>query len=281
MLEYTCNLSDLNEKAYYYGMPPRVIDMWAVADNPERRGAFCAVIVGMAEFTEAAQARAAGLDEDADAEPEPPTTLPTAGEGVLNIGRIVLREPALGDDWERLFVALRKWRLQVNGGRGRARIQRRRRRTNARRHAHQRHVRARRSRIRENGLESERLGDTLERVQVEQAVEVTAMNDERMGGGTGGPTTTAPAAEDGGEGRYGGDGSGPDPTAERRVPRNHPGRAETQSEGESSDEDDELSSDGERGGDEYANEFCEMPADFDEWGGPGYDLDASGGGGYD
>ena len=90
-----------------------------------------------------------------------------------------------------------------------------------------------------------------------------------------------PAAEDGGEGRYGGDGSGPDPTAERRVPRNNPGRAETQSEWESSDEDDGLSSDGERGGDEYANEFCEMPADFDEWGGQGYDLDASGGGGYD
>ena len=123
--------------------------------------------------------------------------------------------------------------------------------------------------------------DTLERVQVEQAVEVTAVNDERMGGGTGGPTTTAPAAEDGGEGRYGGDGSWPDPTAERRVPRNHPGRAETQSEWESSDEDDELSSDGERGGDEYANEFCEMPADFDEWGGPGYGLEAYGGGGYD
>ena len=123
---------------------------------------------------------------------------------------------------------------------------------------------------RESDLESERLGDTLERVQVEQAVEVTAMNDdERMGGGTGGPTTTEPAAEDGGEGRYGGDGSWPDPTAERRVPRNHPGRAETQSEWESSDEDDELSSDGERGGDEYANEFCEMPADFDEWGGSG------------
>mgnify|MGYP003324622911 CR=1 FL=1 len=35
------------------------------------------------------------------------------------------------------------------------------------------------------------------------------------------------------------------------MPRNHPGRAETQSEWESSDEDDELSSDGERGGDEY------------------------------
>ena len=64
------------------------------------------------------------------------------------------------------------------------------------------------------------------------------------------------------------------------MPRNHPGRAETQSEWESSDEDDELSSDGERGGDEYATEFCEMPADFDEWGGPSYDLGASGGGGY-
>ena len=156
--------------------------------------------------------------------------------------------------------------------------------------AHPRTVRARQSRVRESDLESERresdleserLGDTLERVQVEQAVEVTAMNDdERMGGGTGGPTTTEPAAEDGGEGRYGGDGSWPDPTAERRVSRNHPGRAETQSEWESSDEDDELSSDGERGGDEYATEFCEMPADFDEWGGPSYDLGASGGGGY-
>ena len=118
-------------------------------------------------------------------------------------------------------------------------------------------------------------------VRVEQAVEVTAMNDdERMGGGTGGPTTTEPAAEDGGEGRYGGDGSWPDPTAERRVPRNHPGRAETQSEWESSDEDDELSSDGEREGDEYFNEFCEMPADYDMWGEPGYGPEASGGGGY-
>ena len=39
------------------------------------------------------------------------------------------------------------------------------------------------------------------------------------------------------------------------MPRNHPGRAETQSEWESSDEDDELSSDGERGGDEYCEEY--------------------------
>ena len=59
-----------------------------------------------------------------------------------------------------------------------------------------------------------------------------------------------------------------------------PAALQTQSEWESSDEDDELSSDGGRGGDEYANEFCEMPADFDEWGGPSYDLGASGGGGY-
>ena len=84
-----------------------------------------------------------------------------------------------------------------------------------------------------------------------------------------------------GEGRYGGDGSWPDPTAERRVPRNHPGRAETQSEWESSDEDDALSSDGERGGDEYLDEFCEMPADYDMWGEPGFGPDAYGGGGYD
>ena len=66
------------------------------------------------------------------------------------------------------------------------------------------------------------------------------------------------------------------------MPRNHPGRAETQSEWESSDEDDELlSSDGERGGDEYCDESCEMPADYEMWGEPGYDLDAYGGGGYD
>ena len=107
------------------------------------------------------------------------------------------------------------------------------------------------------------------------------MNDERMGGGTGGPTTTAPAEEDGGEGRHDGDGGRPDPTAEGRVPRNHPGRAETQSEWESSDEEEVLSSDGERGGDEYENEFCEMPADYEMWGEPGYGLDAYGGGGYD
>ena len=50
---------------------------------------------------------------------------------------------------------------------------------------------------------------------------------------------------------------------------------------ESSDEDDELSSDGERGGDEYANEFCEMPADYDMWGEPGFGPGPYGGGGYD
>ena len=44
--------------------------------------------------------------------------------------------------------------------------------------------------------------------------------------------------------------------------------------------DEGMSSDGEREGDEYFNEFCEMPAGFDEWGGPGYGLEASGGGGY-
>ena len=67
------------------------------------------------------------------------------------------------------------------------------------------------------------------------------------------------------------------------MPRNHPGRAETQSEWESSDEDDELSSDGERGGDEYEyhDEFCEMPAEYDMWGEPGFGPDAYGGGGYD
>ena len=57
-------------------------------------------------------------------------------------------------------------------------------------------------------------------------------------------------------------------------------RRGAQSEGESSDEDDELSSDGEREGDEYFNEFCEMPADYDMWGEPGFDPGASGGGGY-
>ena len=83
------------------------------------------------------------------------------------------------------------------------------------------------------------------------------------------------------EGRHDGDGGRPDPTAEGRVPRNHPGRAETQSEWESSDEEEVLSSDGERGGDEYENEFCEMPAAYEMRGEPGYDLDAYGGGGYD
>ena len=52
----------------------------------------------------------------------------------------------------------------------------------------------------------------------------------------------------------------------------------------SSDEDDELSSDGERssdGGYEYASQSCEMPAEYGLWGEPGDDPDAYGGGGYD
>ena len=40
------------------------------------------------------------------------------------------------------------------------------------------------------------------------------------------------------------------------------------------------SRDGEREGDEYFNEFCEMPAGYDMWGEPGYGPEASGGGGY-
>ena len=44
-----------------------------------------------------------------------------------------------------------------------------------------------------------------------------------------------------------------------------------------------MSSDGERGGDEYEyhDEFCEMPAEYDMWGEPGFGPDAYGGGGYD
>ena len=96
-------------------------------------------------------------------------------------------------------------------------------------------------------------------------------------GGTGGPTTTTPGED--GVGDDGGDGGEPDPAAGGGGLRHDPERAEIQGEGMSSG-DEGMSSDGERGGDEYANEFCEMPADFDEWGGPSYDLGASGGGGY-
>ena len=46
------------------------------------------------------------------------------------------------------------------------------------------------------------------------------------------------------------------------------------------DADGEGARDGEREGDEYFNEFCEMPADYDMWGEPGFDPGASGGGGY-
>ena len=32
---------------------------------------------------------------------------------------------------------------------------------------------------------------------------------------------------------------------------------------------------------DHGDEICEMPADYDLWGEPGYDPDAYGGGGYD
>jgi len=96
-------------------------------------------------------------------------------------------------------------------------------------------------------------------------------------GGTGGPTTTTPGED--GVGDDGGDGGEPDPAAGGGGLRHDPERAEIQGEGMSSG-DEGMSSDGERGGDEYLDEFCEMPADYDMWGEPGYDPDAYGGGGY-
>ena len=78
---------------------------------------------------------------------------------------------------------------------------------------------------------------------------MTMMEEE---GGTGGPTTTTPGAdgvEDGG-----GDGGGPDPAAEGGAMRHDLERAEIQDAGMSSD-DEGLSSDGERGGDERFDDY--------------------------
>ena len=78
---------------------------------------------------------------------------------------------------------------------------------------------------------------------------MTMMEEE---GGTGGPTTTTPegdGVEDGG-----GDGGGPDPAAEGGAMRHDLERAEIQGEGMSS-EDEGLSSDGERGGDEHYDDY--------------------------
>ena len=70
-------------------------------------------------------------------------------------------------------------------------------------------------------------------------------------GGTGGPTTTAPEEDGAGDG--GGDGGEPDPAAGGGGLRHDPERAEIHGEGMSSG-DEGLSSDGERGGEEYYDE---------------------------
>ena len=71
-------------------------------------------------------------------------------------------------------------------------------------------------------------------------------------GGTGGPTTTTPGED--GVGDDGGDGGEPDPAAGGGGLRHDPERAEIQGEGMSSG-DEGMSSDGERGGDEYCDEY--------------------------
>ena len=111
---------------------------------------------------------------------------------------------------------------------------------------------------------------------------MTMMEEE---GGTGGPTTTTPegdGVEDGG-----GDGGGPDPAVEGGAMRRDLERAEIQGEGMSSGEEG-LSSDGERGGEEYYDESFDgigaeaAMGDGEFGGGPwsGEGPYAYGGGGY-
>ena len=72
-------------------------------------------------------------------------------------------------------------------------------------------------------------------------------------GGTGGPTTTAPEEDGAGDG--GGDGGGPDPAVEGGEMRPDLERAEIQA--GTGSEDEGMSSDGERGGEEYYDEYFE------------------------
>ena len=106
--------------------------------------------------------------------------LPTKQQAAAGLGRIVVREPALGSAYMRLSLAMRRWRLGVTGTRPRARYQRR--------HTGRRIGRGQRRRMRR--------------------MRMMMMEEE---GGTGGPTTTAPEEDGAGDG--GGDGGGPDPAA--------------------------------------------------------------------
>ena len=156
---------ELNALAYKFGMPNYVIEQWSIMDYPQKQAEYCAVIQAMAEITTTALQRA---DGDIPLGDTGEYVLPTKQQAAAGLGRIVVREPALGSAYMRLSLALRRWRLGVTGTRPRARYQRR--------HTGRRIGRGQRRRMRR--------------------MRMMMMEEEE---GTGGPTTTAP--EEGGRWR--------------------------------------------------------------------------------
>ena len=210
---------ELNEMAYKFGMPNHTIEQWSIVDNPQYQDAYCAVIQAMAEITTTARQRA---DEDFPLGDEGEYVLPTEQQAAAGLGRIVVREPAVGSAYMRLSLAVRRWRIGVSGKGPRARYHRQ--------HTGRRIGRGQRQRMRR--------------------MRMMMMEEE---GGTGGPTTTA--LEEDGAGDDGGDGGGPDPAVEGGEMRRDLGRAEIQA--GTGSEDEGMSSDGERGGEEYYDEYFE------------------------
>ena len=170
---------ELNELAYKFGMPNHTIAQWSIVDNPQYQDAYCAVIQAMAEITTTARQRA---DEDFPLGDEGEYVLPTEQQAAAGLGRIVVREPAVGSAYMRLSLAVRRWRIGVSGKGPRARYHRQ--------HTGRRVGPGQRRRMRQ--------------------MRMMMMEEE---GGTGGPTTTAPEEDGAGDG--GGDGGGPDPVAAR------------------------------------------------------------------
>ena len=112
---------ELNQLAYKFGMPNYVIEQWSIVDNPHNEDAYRAVIQAMAEITTTARQRA---DDDFPLGDAGEYVNPTARQAAAGLGRIVVREPALGSAYGYLSVAMRRWRLGVVGTRPRARYQR-------------------------------------------------------------------------------------------------------------------------------------------------------------
>ena len=235
MMRYAMSVGDVCDRAFQLAMPEDTIQDWVdaiddvrTAEQRATRNAFYAVVQALDIVIHCTQERVIGLYEEGE-----------EGDDVVVVGSYC--------GWRRMFAVLRAWRMQVGGGRGRARPAQPVTRNQARQDRERRNRERNRKRM---------------------------LKMKKMTKGTGGPGTTT-----GGGVGSGGGGSEPAPLAEGYAPRANPGCLATELEPDSELE--RVFDGDEGGGDDAHGEYIDgVVADALGDGEMGVSSGAHGGAGF-